>query len=52
MRSGVEADFKKVGLSIDYLDAEATQKLVHSEYDESGKLFTELGINIKTKKAR
>ena len=46
---GVAEDFKKVGLTVDYLDAEATQKLIHSEYVDSGKLFTELGINIKTK---
>jgi len=49
---GIAADFKKVGLTIDYLDAEATRKFVHSEYVNSGKMFTELGINIKTKKAQ
>jgi putative tricarboxylic transport membrane protein len=47
---GIAEDFKKVGLTIDYLDAEATQKLIHTEYEEAGTLFTELGINLKTKK--
>jgi tripartite-type tricarboxylate transporter receptor subunit TctC len=47
---GIAEDFKKVGLTIDYLDADATKKLIHSEYEEAGKLFTELGINLKTKK--
>ena len=47
---GIATDFKKVGLTIDYLDADATRKLIHTEYEEAGKLFTELGINLKTKK--
>ena len=48
---GIAADFKKVGLTIDYLDADATRKLIHTEYVDAGKLFTKLGLNIKTKKA-
>jgi len=47
---GVAEDFKKVGLAIDYLDADATNKLIHTEYKDAGKLFTELGINLKAKK--
>ena len=45
----LKADFAKVGLSTDYLDPVATRELVMREYAALGKLFTELGINIKTK---
>jgi tripartite-type tricarboxylate transporter receptor subunit TctC len=45
----LKTDFAKVGLSTDYLDPVATRELVMREYASLGKLFTELGINIKTK---
>jgi tripartite-type tricarboxylate transporter receptor subunit TctC len=45
----LKTDFAKVGLSTDYLDPDATRALVMREYAALGKLFTELGINIKTK---
>ena len=47
---GIAEDFKKVGLTVDYLDADATKKLIDTEYEEAGKLFTQLGLNLKTKK--
>ena len=45
----LRTDFAKVGLSTDYLDPVATRALVMREYQALGKLFTELGINIRTK---
>jgi tripartite-type tricarboxylate transporter receptor subunit TctC len=45
----LRTDFAKVGLSADYLDPAATRDLVMREYQALGKLFTDLGINIRTK---
>ena len=45
----LHADFAKTGLSADYLDPVATRALVMREYEALGKLFTELGINVRTK---
>lgn len=45
----LKVGFKKVGLSTDYLDPVATRELVMREYKALGTLFTELGLNIKTK---
>ena len=45
----LQTDFAKVGLSTDYLDPVATRTLVMHEYENLGKLFTELGINIRSK---
>lgn len=43
-------DFKKVELTVDYLDPEATRKAVMAEYAEFDKLFTGMGMNVKKKK--
>ena len=40
-------DFKKVGLTIDYLDPEETRTYVLSQYEQFGKIFRNLGIAIK-----
>lgn len=40
-------DFKKVGLTIDYLSPEETRRYVLSQYDQFGKIFRDLGIAIK-----
>jgi tripartite-type tricarboxylate transporter receptor subunit TctC len=45
----LRTDFAKVGLSADYLDPTATRELVMREYQALGKLFTELGLNIRAK---
>ncbi|MEO9191307.1 MAG: tripartite tricarboxylate transporter substrate binding protein [Acetobacteraceae bacterium] len=39
--------FAKLELSVDYLDPQATRQLVMTEYEEFGKLFTEVGLNVK-----
>ena len=44
-------DFKKVELTVDYLDPAATRKLVMAEYAEFDKLFTSMGMNVHNKKA-
>jgi tripartite-type tricarboxylate transporter receptor subunit TctC len=42
-------DFKKVELTVDYLDPEATRKAVMAEYEEFDTLFATLGMNIRKK---
>jgi len=42
-------DFKKVELTVDYLDPAATRKTVMAEYAEFDKLFTGLGMNVRHK---
>lgn len=42
-------DFKKVELTVDYLDPASTTKTVMSEYAEFNKLFTALGMNVHKK---
>jgi len=46
----LKADFKKVGLTVDYLNPQDTRELVMQQYQDLGRLFTKLGINVKTKK--
>jgi len=45
------SDFKKVELTVDYLDPAATTKAVMDEYAEFETLFTGMGMNIHKKKA-
>ena len=42
-------DFAKVQLTVDYLDPAAARARAMAEYDAYGKLFTTMGINVKTK---
>ena len=41
------ADFKKVGLTVDYLGPEETKAFVMSQYEQLGELFKKIGIAIK-----
>jgi putative tricarboxylic transport membrane protein len=43
-------DFKKVGLTVVYLDPEATGKAVMAEYAAFDMLFTSLGMNVRDRK--
>lgn len=46
---GLREDFAKVQLTVDYLDPDAARARAMAEYEEYGKLFTSMGINVKTK---
>jgi tripartite-type tricarboxylate transporter receptor subunit TctC len=45
----LKADFAKVQLTVDYLDPAAARARAMEEYAQFGKLFTAMGINVKTK---
>jgi tripartite-type tricarboxylate transporter receptor subunit TctC len=44
---GLKSDFKKVGLTVDYLSPEDTKKFVINQYKLLGEVFNNLGIAIK-----
>jgi tripartite-type tricarboxylate transporter receptor subunit TctC len=46
---GLQEDFAKVQLTVDYLDPAAARARAMAEYADYGKLFTAMGINVKTK---
>ncbi len=43
------SDFKKVELTVDYLDPAATRKAVMAEYAEFDQLFSSMGLNVRKK---
>ena len=45
----LKEDFAKVQLTVDYLDPAAARARAMAEYEAYGKLFTTMGINVKTK---
>lgn len=49
---GLKPAFAKLELSVDYLGPQETRQQVMAEYEEFGKLFTELGLNVKKKQAQ
>lgn len=39
--------FKKIGISVDYLDAASTTKEINAQYVSDGKLFQQIGVAVK-----
>jgi len=44
---GLAEEFRKVGLTVDYLDWEETTALILKQYDQLGELFKKLGVAVR-----